>query len=115
MAWVWLFLGGVSEVVWAYGLKASEGFTKPAVSVITIIFMIISFYLFAKSMQIIPIGTGYAIFTGLGAAGTVIAGVFLFEETMGPMKVIFLLLLFVGIIGLKVTTKEGQEVSGEEE
>lgn len=105
-AWINLVLAGISEVVWAYGLKASEGFTHLPWSIITIGFMIVSFYLFAKAMKYIPMGTAYAVFTGIGAAGTALLGVILLHESMGGLKLLSLLVLLSGIIGLKLMNNE---------
>ncbi|MDP4164287.1 MAG: SMR family transporter, partial [Bacillota bacterium] len=68
MAWVYLFIGGLSEIGWAYGLKTSNGFTEPVPSVMTVLLLVFSFVLFAKALKTIPIGTAYAVFTGIGAA-----------------------------------------------
>ena len=114
MPWVWLSLGGITEIIWAYGLKASNGFTKPLISIVTIFFMIVSFYLFAKSLRSIPIGTGYTVFTGLGAAGTIMIGALVFNETMNVPTIFFLVLLIFGIIGIKSATKEEAKASEKE-
>lgn len=102
MAWFYLILAGLSEIVWAYGLKMTHGFTHLSWSIITIIFMIVSFYLFAKAMKQIPIGTAYAVFTGIGAAGTAIIGIIFLNEDANILKVGSLLILIAGIIGLKL-------------
>ncbi|HCO68117.1 MAG TPA: ligand-binding protein SH3, partial [Dysgonomonas sp.] len=102
MAWLYLILAGMSEIVWAYGLKATHGFTNLKWSVITIIFMFVSFFLFAKSMKQIPIGTGYAVFTGIGAAGTAIIGIIFLNEGTGFLKMVSLTILILGIVGLKL-------------
>ncbi|WP_088809207.1 MULTISPECIES: multidrug efflux SMR transporter [Listeria] len=109
MAWFYLILAGLSEIVWAFGLKESHGFTVSGWSSITIIFLIISFELFAKSMKEIPIGTAYAVFTGIGAAGTALIGMLFLNETAGLWKIISLLVLISGIIGLKLV--DGKEES----
>lgn len=102
MAWLYLILGGMSEIVWAYGLKASHGFTNITWGLITLCFIFISFYLFAKSMRSIPIGTAYAIFTGIGAAGTALIGIFFLNEGTSPLKLVSLMILILGIVGLKL-------------
>ncbi|WP_101689729.1 DMT family transporter [Dysgonomonas massiliensis] len=109
MAWFYLILAGLSEIVWAYGLKMAHGFTVFDWSVVTIVFIFISFYLFAKAMQTIPIGTAYAVFTGIGAAGTALIGIFFLEESADTMKVVSLILLISGIVGLKLIDKPGKE------
>lgn len=103
MAWFYLMAAGLTEIVWAIGLKFSDGFTNPVPSAVTIIFIITSFLLFAKAMAMVPIGTAYAVFTGIGAAGTAVLGVVLFDENASLAKVGFLILLLVGIVGLKLT------------
>jgi len=109
MAWFYLILAGLSEIVWAYGLKMTHGFTDLMWSVITIVFMIVSFFLFARAMRIIPIGTAYAVFTGIGAAGTALIGILFLEESANLLKVISLLVLIGGIVGLKLADKKSKE------
>lgn len=102
MAWFYLVLAGLSEIVWAYGLKMTHGFTDFQWSAITIAFMIVSFFLFGKSMKEIPIGTAYAVFTGIGAAGTAVVGIIYLGEDVSLLKIASLVILIGGIIGLKV-------------
>ncbi|MGI2328885.1 DMT family transporter [Planococcus sp. YIM B11945] len=102
MAWIYLLIAGLTEIVWAIGLKFSNGFTHPLPSVVTIVFIIISFLLFAKAMDTVPVGTAYAVFTGIGAAGTAILGIFVFDENASIEKLAFLGLLIFGIVGLKM-------------
>lgn len=110
MAWIYLLIAGLTEIVWAIGLKEAHGFTVLLPSVVTLVFIVVSFFLFAKAMEKIPIGTAYAIFTGIGAAGTAIVGIFLFKEGAGAGKLFFLALLLIGIIGLKLAdSKEESE------
>ncbi|MBF0575340.1 DMT family transporter [Dysgonomonas sp. GY617] len=109
MAWLYLILAGLSEIVWAYGLKAAHGFTDVKWSLITLFFMIISFYLFARAMRAIPIGTAYAVFTGIGAAGTAIIGILFLNEGTSFLKIFSLTLLILGIIGLKLAKDEKTE------
>ena len=106
MAWIFLIIAGLTEIVWAIGLKEANGFTNLVPSIITIIFLIVSFFLFAKAMKTIPIGTAYAIFTGIGAAGTVIVGILWFQEEVSFGKLFFLCVLLFGIIGLKLVDDE---------
>ncbi|SES28646.1 multidrug efflux SMR transporter [Psychrobacillus sp. OK032] len=106
MAWLFLIFAGLTEIVWAIGLKEANGFTELIPSIMTIIFLIISFFLFAKAMKTIPIGTAYAIFTGIGAAGTVIVGILWFQEEVSFGKLFFLCVLLFGIIGLKLVDDE---------
>ncbi|WP_342514256.1 SMR family transporter [Sporosarcina sp. FSL K6-1522] len=107
MAWILLLIAGITEIVWAIGLKEAHGFTVLLPSIISVIFISISFFLFAKAMEVIPIGTAYAIFTGIGAAGTAIVGMLVFGESAGAKKLFFLVLLLVGIVGLKLA--DGKE------
>ena len=112
MNWFFLILAGLSEIVWAYGLKMAHGFTDLKWSIITVLFMIVSFFLFAKSMKSIPIGTAYAVFTGIGAAGTAIIGVLRLGEDVSAMKIVSLTILIGGIIGLKMIDKKPAKKEG---
>ncbi|WP_430536699.1 quaternary ammonium compound efflux SMR transporter SugE [Listeria rocourtiae] len=102
MAWFYLVLAGLSEIVWAFGLKEAHGFSRLGWSLLTIAFLIVSFYLFARAMRKIPIGTAYAVFTGIGAAGTAIIGMVFLNESANLWKIISLIVLVLGIIGLKL-------------
>ncbi|MFT4007647.1 MAG: quaternary ammonium compound efflux SMR transporter SugE [Lacrimispora sp.] len=104
MAWVYLTIAGVFEVVWAMGLKYSYGFTKLVPSLITFGGMAISFYLLSLAIKSLPIGTAYAIWTGIGALGTVLLGILLFNEPVNIMRIVFLFLIIAGILGLKFTS-----------
>ncbi|MFD2516176.1 quaternary ammonium compound efflux SMR transporter SugE [Pontibacter locisalis] len=101
-AWVYLVLAGLCEIGWAFGLKYSEGFTKLGVSVITVIVMILSFVLLAQAMKELPLGTAYGIWTGIGAAGTAILGIVFLDESRDLIRIICLLLIIAGVVGLKV-------------
>ena len=101
MAWVYLFFAGLLEIVWAVGLKSSEGFTKPLASTVTVIAMAGSFWLLALALKQIPLGTGYAVWVGIGAVGTAILGIVLFGESAGLLRLGCIGLIVVGIIGLK--------------
>lgn len=103
MAWVYLIIAGVFEVVWAIGLKYSHGFTRLYPSLITIGGMLISFYLLSLATKSLPLGTAYAIWTGIGALGAVLLGIVLFNEPLNISRIIFLCLILIGIIGLKIT------------
>jgi len=103
MAWVYLVVAGLFEVGWSVGLKYSHGFTKFWPSVLTITAIIISMSLLAMAVRTIPIGTGYAIWTGIGVVGTATLGIILFEEPATPWRLACLLLIIVGIVGLKFT------------
>ena len=103
MAWVYLFIAGIFEIVWAIGLKYTNGFTRLWPSVVTVVGMIISFYFLSQATKVLPIGTAYTIWTGIGAAGAVILGIVLFGEPKTVLRFVFLAFVITGIIGLKVT------------
>ncbi len=105
MAWIYLFIAGLFEIGWAVGLKYTDGFTKLWPSVITIVIMILSFYFLSSAVKTIPIGTAYAIWTGIGAVGTAILGIFLFGESKEFVRLFFILLIIIGIVGLKIFSK----------
>lgn len=104
MAWIYLLIAGVFEVIWAMGLKYSHGFTRLYPSLITLGGMAISFYLLSLATKTLPIGTAYGIWTGIGALGAVILGIFLFNEPLNVLRIVFLCLILVGILGLKLTS-----------
>lgn len=104
MAWIFLIIAGIFEVVWAISLKYTEGFTKLWPTVVTIIGMVISFYFLSAAIKTLPIGTAYAIWTGIGALGAVIMGIILFNEPRSASRLFFVGCILVGIIGLKVTS-----------
>lgn len=104
MSWGILFLAGIFEIFWAIGLKYSDGFTKLTPTIFTIITMILSFYLLSLALKSLPIGTAYAVWVGIGTIGTVIAGIILFEETINFIRLLSILFILLGIIGLKFTT-----------
>ena len=105
MSWIYLFIAGLFEIGWAIGLKYTAGFTKLWPSIITIIGMILSFYFLSNAVKSIPIGTAYAIWTGIGAVGTAILGILLFGESKEFVRLFFILLIIAGIVGLKVFSK----------
>lgn len=102
MQWVFLTIAGLFEVWWAVGLKYSNGFTKFIPSVLTIIGIIASFYFLSLALKSLPLGDAYAIWTGIGTVGTVILGIILFRESIDISRLICILLIIVGIIGLKL-------------
>lgn len=102
MIWLVLFIAGLFEVAWAIGLKYTDGFTKPIPSILTIISMIISMGLLSNSVKYLPVGTAYAIWTGIGAVGTAIMGIILFQESKELIRLFFIFLIIVGIVGLKL-------------
>src|ERR687896_785757 len=104
MAWINLAIAGILEIAWAVSLKYTEGFSKLWPNLFTIIGMIASFYFLAQALKIIPVGTGYAVWTGIGAAGTAILGIFLFAEPASIPRLFCIGLIVAGIIGLKLAT-----------
>jgi quaternary ammonium compound-resistance protein SugE len=103
MPWFCLFVAALFEVGWAVGLKFSNGFTKLGPSLLTIAAMVVSMTLLAFAVKTIPIGTGYAIWTGIGAVGTALLGIWLFGEPASGWRLLFLTLIVCGIVGLKAT------------
>ncbi len=104
MAWVYLFVAGVFEIVWASGLKLTEGFTKPLPTAVTLLAMVASMGLLGLAAKELPIGTAYAIWTGIGAAGTAVVGMVMFGEAVTAARLLSLALVMVGIVGLKLAT-----------
>jgi quaternary ammonium compound-resistance protein SugE len=102
MPWTMLVIAGVLEVVWAVGLKFTEGFTRLWPSVITLSALVASFYLLSRALQTLPVGTGYAVWTGIGASGTAIIGMLWLGEAASPMRIVSLMLIVAGIVGLKI-------------
>lgn len=103
MSWIVLFLAGLFEIGWAIGLKFTEGFSRPIPTALTILAMLISVALLGLAMKQLPLGTAYAIWTGIGAVGTVIAGILLFGETLSLLRVGSVLLICIGLAGLKLS------------
>lgn len=108
MAWVYLILAGICEIGWAYGLKYSEGFTKPVVSIVTVAVMIISFVLLSQAMKTLPLGTAYGIWTGIGAAGTAILGIVFLNEPRDLVRILCILMIVAGVVGLKIFSGEAK-------
>ena len=104
MAWVYLFLAGLLEIGWALGLKYTDGFTKLTPTLFTVAAMIGSFVLLGQALRVLPIGTAYAIWTGIGAVGTAILGMALFGEPRDLARILCIVLIVAGIGGLKFTT-----------
>ena len=103
MAWIYLFIAGLLEVVWAYTMKQSEGFTKLTPSAITVVAMIASFGLLAYAMRTLPLGTAYAIWTGIGAVGAFIVGVTVLGEALTPMRILAAVLIVSGLVLMKLS------------
>jgi quaternary ammonium compound-resistance protein SugE len=107
MAWFYLVIAGFLECTWALSLKSTAGFTKPLPSFFTAVSMIASFWLLSLAMKAIPVGTAYAVWTGIGAAGVAIFGMILFDEPHDLARIISLFLIISGVIGLKVFSGGG--------
>jgi quaternary ammonium compound-resistance protein SugE len=104
MAWVILFFAGLMEICWAIGLKYTEGFTRLVPSVLTLAAMTISVVLLAIALKTLPVGTGYAVWTGIGAVGTAILGIVLFGDPATAGRLACIGLIVAGIVGLKLAT-----------
>mgnify|MGYP000049351331 CR=1 FL=1 len=103
MPWTLLFFAGLFEVAWAIGLKYTEGFSKPVPSVLTVGAMAASVVLLGLAMKHLPVGTAYAVWTGIGTVGTVILGIVLMGDSASPLRLACLGLIMLGIVGLKLT------------
>ncbi|OPX42655.1 quaternary ammonium compound-resistance protein SugE [Ruminiclostridium hungatei] len=104
MNWILLVIAGLLETCWAVGLKYSQGFTKLVHGILTIIGMIASFYFLSLALKNLPLGTAYAVWTGIGTVGTVILGIMLFKEPVELIRLVFVALIVIGIIGLKIVS-----------
>lgn len=104
MAWIMLFIAGLFEVVWAFFMKQSDGFTRPLATVITISTMLISFWLLALAMRSIPLGAAYTIWTGIGAVGAFVAGIWWLGEPITPLRILAAVLIIAGLILMKLTS-----------
>ncbi len=107
MAWSYLIIAGLLEIAWAIGLKHTEGFSRLWPSVATICAMIASFGLLAAALKTIPIGTGYAVWTGIGAAGTAIIGMVFLGESREVLRIVCIALIVAGVVGLKFASASG--------
>lgn len=104
MAWIYLTLAGIFEVAWAIGLKYTEGFTRLWPSLLTALTMILSFGLLSQALKTLPIGTAYAVWTGIGAVGTALIGMLVLGEPREAARIVCILLIVAGIVGLKLTS-----------
>jgi quaternary ammonium compound-resistance protein SugE len=102
MAWLQLVLAGILEIAFALGMKASEGFTRPMPSLITVVSGLSSVALLSFALRSLPVGTGYAVWTGIGAAGTAIVGIAAFGDSATPMRILCIGLILAGAIGLRI-------------
>jgi quaternary ammonium compound-resistance protein SugE len=114
MAWIYLIIAGLFEIAWAVGLKYTHGFTRLWPSVLTVAAIVISMGLLALALRSIPVGTGYAVWTGIGAVGTAILGIILFSEPVTAWRILFLLMIVGGIIGLKLSTGPVRTADGDQ-
>lgn len=105
MAWVYILIAAVFEISWAVGLKYSEGFTNLRASIFTVIAMILSYIFLALGVKYIPVGTAYAVWTGIGAVGVAIYGMIFFDESKEILRILFILIIISGVIGLRLTSK----------
>lgn len=103
MAWIYLFVAGLFEVAWAVGLKYAEGFSRPGPTLWVLGTMAVSIYCLAQAVRVLPVGTAYAVWTGIGAVGTVLAGILLFGEPRDALRLACIALIVAGIVGLKLT------------
>ncbi|CAN5788666.1 multidrug efflux SMR transporter [soil metagenome] len=111
MAWIILFFAGILETGWAIGLKYTDGFTRPLASVLTILAIIASMVLLSIAVRTLPIGTAYAVWVGIGAAGAALLGMILFDEPRNASRLFFLGLLVVSIVGLMLTSRHPDAVT----
>lgn len=105
MAWIYLTIAGLLEIGWAIGLKYTHGFSRPLPSALTIAAMIASFALLAQALKTIPVGTGYAIWTGIGAAGTALIGMLFLGESRETLRILCIVLIVAGVLGLKLAAR----------
>jgi len=108
MSWIYIFIASVFEICWAVGLKYSNGFSEMRASIFTIITMILSYVFLSAGAKNLPIGTAYAVWTGIGAVGTAIYGIIFFNEPKELTRLFFIFLIIVGIIGLKLSYRTVQ-------
>ena len=105
MGWFYILIASVFEISWAVGLKYSDGFSQLKASIFTVITMILSYVFLALGVKQIPVGTAYAVWTGIGAVGVAIYGMMFFNEAKDILRVLFILLIVAGVIGLRLTSK----------
>jgi quaternary ammonium compound-resistance protein SugE len=101
MAWFYLFIAGLFEIGWAIGLKYTDGFTRPLPSLLTLLSMIISFALLGLALKTLPVSTAYAVWTGIGAVGTALLGIWLMGDAMNAARLVSIAVIVSGILGLK--------------
>ena len=106
-AWISLLLAGLCEIGWAIGMKYSEGFSRLGISALTVAGMVASVVLLDLSLKVLPLGTAYAVWTGIGAVGTALCGIWLFDESGDALRLFCIALIVIGIVGLKLFTPTG--------
>lgn len=104
MAWIVLIFAGLFEIVWAYSMKLSEGFTRLSPSIVTLVFMLLSFGLLAYAMRTLPLGTAYTIWTGIGAIGSFLVGIFILGEPATAMRMLAAILIVSGLVLMKLSS-----------
>lgn len=104
MAWIVLIFAGIFEIVWAYFMKLSDGFTKLTPSILTIFFMVLSFGLLAYAMRSLPLGTAYTIWTGIGAVGSFLVGILVLGEPASAMRILAAVLIISGLVLMKLSS-----------
>ncbi len=104
MAWIALFIAGIFEVIWAYSMKMSDGFSKWIPTTITICFMVLSFILLAYAMRTLPLGTAYTIWTGIGAVGSFVVGLVVLGEPVSAMRMLAAVLIISGLVLMKISS-----------
>ena len=104
MAWLILMVAGLAEIGWAVGLKYTQGFTRPMPTALTVAAMVLSLWLLGLAVRTLPLGTAYAIWTGIGTVGTVAVGIMLFDEPASGVRLLCVALIVSGIVGLKLVT-----------
>ncbi|MDT2021792.1 multidrug efflux SMR transporter [Methylocella sp. CPCC 101449] len=100
-AWLWLVVAGLCDVAWAIAMKYAQGYTRPGWTLLSLLLLGIFVYLLGRTLDVLPVGTAYAVWTGIGAVGTVVMGVWLFGETLHPLRLAGVALVVAGIVALK--------------
>ena len=105
MSWFILFIAGLFEIAWAVGIKYTEGWTRLWPSVLTLIAMVVSFFFLSLALKHLPMGTAYAVWTGIGTVGTVVYGIVFFKEPTDILRIACIMLIIFGIVGLRILAK----------
>ena len=107
LGWIFLIASGIIDVAWAASMKKANGFAEPIWSAVSLVLLAAFVFLLTKALQVLPIGNAYAVWTGIGAAGAVLVGIVFFNEPVSALRLIFIAIIIVGIIGLNLTTPAG--------